>query len=302
MTATMTDDPYKILGLSRTASDDEIRAAYRKLAKELHPDLNPGDTAAEDKFKKVSGAFRILGDPEKRKRFDNGQIDATGQERADTRFYRDFASKRRGGKGDPLDDLSNFSDLFGDLFNEGGKTGFDGRGGDLRYTLDVEFLEAARGTKKRVSLAEGGTLDLNVPAGVTDGQVLRLKGKGQKGIGNGPSGDALIEIKIKPHSYFDRDGDNIILELPVSFFEAVLGAKVAVPTLTGKVSVTIPKGSSSGKLLRLRGKGIENKRTGKNGDQLVKLKIVLPEKMDPELEKTIELWNSQHKYNPRESF
>lgn len=300
----MADDLYKILGLTRAASDDEIRSSYRKLAKELHPDLNPGDSAAEDKFKKVAAAFRILGDPDKRKQYDRGEIDASGQERPEAQFYKGFGGRRNwrtgaGGQGQSFDDISNIGDLFGDLFGEGGRGGFDGRGGDLRYTLDVEFLEAACGAKKRISLPEGGTLDLNVPAGVSDEQVLRLKGKGQSGMGNGTAGDALIEIKIKPHTFFERDGDNILLELPITLDEAVLGAKVQVPTVTGRVAVTIPKGASSGKMLRLREKGIKNTRTKKAGDQVVKLKIVMPETIDDELAEAIEKWSQSNSYNPR---
>ncbi|MEM7620146.1 MAG: DnaJ C-terminal domain-containing protein [Pseudomonadota bacterium] len=305
MTTTMADDPYKTLGITKSASDDEIRSAYRKLAKELHPDLNPGDANAEEKFKKVSTAFRLLNDTDKRKRFDRGEIDANGQERPGAQFYRGFSSRRsrKSGGADNFDDLSNLGDLFGDLFNDGGsRTSFDGRGGDLRYKLDVEFLEAVCGAKKRVSLSEGGTLDLNVPAGVIDGQVLRLKGKGQAGIGNGAAGDALIEILIKSHSYFEREGDNILLELPITLYEAVLGDKIEVPTANGKVSITIPKGSSSGKLLRLREKGIKNKRTGKTGDQIVKLKIIMPDAIDKDLESAVKKWHSNNKYNPRKDF
>ncbi len=288
----MSEDPYKVLGLQKSATDDEIRRAYRKMAKELHPDLNPGDAAAEEKFKKVSAAFRILGDPENRKKFDRGEIDASGQERPEAQFYREFAGGRAG-------DGGSFSDIFGDLFGNARHPGFDGKGEDLRYTLDVEFLEAACGAKKRIKLPDGGTLDMNVPAGVTDGQVLRLKGKGEAGIGGGLRGDALIEISIREHDYFKREGDNILIDLPITVYEAVLGGKVEVPTLTGRVTLTIPKNSSSGKLLRLRGKGVENKRTGTSGDQLVSLKIVLPDDTDPLLEKMMENWADSYKYDPR---
>ncbi len=292
----MSEDPYKVLGLKKSATDDEIRSAYRKMAKQYHPDLNPGDTVAEEKFKKVSSAFRILGDTETRKRFDRGEIDAGGQERPEAQFYREFAGGRAG---QGFGDHSSFSDIFGDLFGGGRQAGFDVKGSDLRYTLDVEFLEAACGAKKRIKLPDGGTLDMNVPAGVTDGQVLRLKGKGEAGITGGPKGDALIEISVKRHEYFTREEDNILIDLPITLYEAVLGGKVEVPTLTGRVTLTIPKGSSSGKNLRLRGKGIENKRTGKTGDQLISLKIVLPEETDTILENMMENWRDNYKYDPR---
>ena len=199
------------------------------MAKELHPDLNPGDEVAEEKFKKVSAAFRILGDPEKRKRYDRGDIDASGQERPENQFYREFAGGRsRSGR--RFENSSDFSDIFGDLFGENGSfASGSSNSNDMRYTLDIDFLEAACGAKKRVKLPDGGTLDLNVPAGVSEGQVLRLKGKGISTAGSKP-GDALIEVKIKPHEYFERDGDDILCDLPLTVYEAVLGAKVDVPT------------------------------------------------------------------------
>ena len=295
----MAENPYKVLGVSRSATDDEIRSAYRKMAKELHPDLNPGDAAAEEKFKKVSAAFRILGDAETRKRFDLGEIDASGQERPEAQFYREFAGGRARGA-DRFEETSSFKDIFGDLFGQDGPAGARGHsgGGDIRYSLDVEFIEAACGAKKRIKLPDGGTLDMNVPAGVTDGQILRLKGKGEIGIG-GQRGDALIEITIKPHAYFEREGDDISIELPIAINEAIAGAKVEVPTLTGRVSVSIPSGSSSGKLLRLRGKGVENARSKKTGDLLIRLKIVLPEKIDDSLKSMMEEWGKINHYNPR---
>ncbi len=292
----MSEDPYKVLGLKKTATEDEIRSAYRKMAKELHPDLNPGDDVAEEKFKQVSAAFRILGDTETRKRYDRGEIDAGGQEQPGAQFYREYAGGRAG---QGFGDHSSFSDIFGDLFGGGRQGGFEQKGTDLRYTLDVEFLEAACGAKKRIKLPDGGTLDMNVPAGVSDGQVLRLKGKGEAGLGGGPKGDALIEVSVKSHEFFTREDDNILVDLPITLYEAVLGGKVEVPTLTGRVTLTIPKGSSSGKNLRLRGKGIENGRSGKTGDQLISLKIVLPDNSDEELEKMMESWRDNHEYDPR---
>lgn len=289
----MAENPYEALGLTRSASDAEIRTSYRKLAKELHPDLNPDDAKAEERFKEVSAAFNILGDAEKRKRFDRGEIDAGGQERAGQSFHREYA-----GAGGAFDQRGGFSDIFGDIFS-----GRDlaGRGQDLRYKLDVEFLEAAKGAKKRIVMPEGGALDLNVPAGVTNGQTLRLKGKGAQSPHGAQTGDALIEITVRPHKYFERDGDDIYMELPITVDEAVLGGKVEVPTINTRVTVTIPEGSNSGQTLRLRGQGIKNARTGQAGDQHVKLKITLPEEIDPGLKEFFELWRKENSYDPRKN-
>jgi len=299
----MADDPYTVLGVSRGASDDEIRDAYRKLAKSLHPDMNPDDQAAEEKFKNVSAAFRILGDQEKRARFDRGEIDASGQQRSDSQFFRDFG--RRGGtryrtRG-ARDEFTSFSDIFSDLFGADDTISRErsSRGRDRNYTFDIEFLEAALGAKKRIVLSSGGTLDLNVPAGVADGQTLRLKGKGDKSTPDGAAGDALIEITVKPHPFFEREGDDIQLTLPVTIDEAIIGAKVNVPTISGPVALSIPKGSNTGKVLRLKGKGIENSRTGATGDQFVRLSIQLPDHIDDELHNFIESWRENNEYNPR---
>jgi DnaJ-class molecular chaperone len=298
----MDQDLYKILNVKRTASHDEIRSAYRKLAKEYHPDRNPGNAAAEEKFKQVSAAFNVLGDPDKRRRYDAGEIDASGRETGS--FYGNG-----GGYGGyaGTDNYGDLGDIFGDFFGRGtagtgGRTehrGFNMRGMDYRYHLEIEFLEAANGMKKRVLLPEGETLDINVPAGVTQGQVLRLKGKGGPGVGRGAPGDALIELKIKDHAVFEREGDNILLSLPITLYEAVLGAKVEVPTITGRVTLTVPKGASSGQTLRLRGKGVHNAQTGNRGDQLVRLSIVLPQRVDPELTDFMEEWAGKHPYDPR---
>jgi DnaJ-class molecular chaperone len=296
----MDQDLYQILNVKRTASHDEIRAAYRKLAKEFHPDRNPGDKAAEEKFKRISAAFDILGDPEKRRRYDAGEIDASGRDTGG--FYGDFNAGGRRYR--PSDNFGDFADIFGDFFGRSGAGtgaggGFNMRGMDYRYHLEIDFLEAVNGVKKRVLLPEGETLDITVPSGVVQGQVLRLKGKGGPGVGRGQAGDALIELKIRPHAYFEREGDDIILELPVALYEAVLGAKVEVPTISGRVSLTVPKGASSGQVLRLRGKGVRNSQTGNTGDQLVKLTIVLPQRVDRELFDFMEDWAENHPYDPR---
>ncbi len=299
----METDLYKLLGLSRSASTDEIRQAYRKLAKENHPDLHPGDQAAEDKFKLISAAFAILGDPEKKRRYDAGEIDASGQERPRQSYYREYAGGADGARYTTSEGYEDFGDIFGDIFGRGPsrrRTGeFRMPGMDYRYHLEIDFLEAVLGAKKRVSLPEGDTLDISVPAGVVEGQVLRLKGKGGPGAGGGGPGDALIELSIRKHPIYERDGDNILLDLPVGVDEAVLGARIEVPTIHGKVALSIPQGTSSGQVFRLRKKGIENTRTKAHGDQLIKIKIVMPSAIDPDLEAAMRDWQTRHGYDPR---
>ncbi|HSA67306.1 MAG TPA: DnaJ C-terminal domain-containing protein, partial [Methyloceanibacter sp.] len=226
----MADDLYSVLGVARTAKAEDIAKAYRKLAKKLHPDLNPGDKAAEDKFKQVTAAYDILGDAEKRRRYDLGEIDASGQERPQQRYYREYAGGEDGARYRSTagyEDLGGFSDLFGDLFGRGagaraGGQRFAMRGQDAQYRLEIDFLEAVNGAKKRITLPDGGTLDVTIPAGVEAGQVMRLKGKGMPGVGGAESGDALVEILVKPHPVFKREGDDIVVEVPITFDEAVL--------------------------------------------------------------------------------
>ncbi len=303
----MNQDLYAILGVNRSATNDEIRRAYRKLAKDLHPDQNKGDAAAEEKFKRVSAAFAVLGNPEKRKRYDAGEIDAMGNERANP-FYRDYGTGDGGMRGDGgfggfQGGGGDFSDLFGDLFGRRGPSGaFTMRGMDFRYNLEISFLESVNGVKKRVQFPDNDTLDISVPAGVETGQTLRLKHKGGPGAGRGEPGDALIELKVAPHPLFGRDGDNITLEVPISLSEAVLGGRIEVPTIDGRVTVSVPKGASSGQILRLRGKGVKNNRSGVTGDQLITLKIMLPAHIDGELERFMQDWMQKHPYDPRARF
>lgn len=302
----MADDLYSVLGVAKSAKAEDVAKAYRKLAKKLHPDLNPGDKTAEEKFKQVTAAYDILGDAEKRRRYDLGEIDASGQERPQQRYYREYAggedaARYRSTAG--YEDLGAFSDLFGDLFGRGAGAGARGerfamRGGDAQYRLEIDFLEAVNGAKKRITLPDGGTLDVTIPAGVEEGQVMRLKGKGMPGVGGGPTGDALVEIMVRPHPAFKREGDDILVEVPITFDEAVLGGKVEVPTITGNVFATVPPGSNTGKTLRLKGRGIKGK-GGKHGDQLVKLSVVMPERIDQELKDFAEEWRKKHTYDPR---
>ena len=299
-----TQTPYEVLGVKPDASAEEIRKSYRKLAKQFHPDLNPGKREAEERFKSVSAAYDLLSDPEKRARYDRGEIDESGAERPRT-YYRSYAEGAAGHKYQPEGemDLGDLEDLFAAFGSaRGGRRrggeGFRARGGDRHYTLTVDFVEAATGGKKRVSLSPEEWLDVTIPAGIDDGQVLRLRGKGGPGFGGGPAGDALIEVHIAPHPVFRREGNDIRIDLPVSLAEVVLGARVPVPTITGPVTMTIPKGSDTGSQLRLRGKGIQ--RQGNPGDQYVTLKVVVGQASDPELAEFLEKWAARHPFNPRE--
>ena len=295
-------NPYEILGVSPTASAVDVQQAYRKLAKKLHPDLNPGDKAAEEKFKEVAGAYDLLSDAEKRKRFDQGEIDATGAERPQRQFYRDFAAADTG---HPYTDDSGFADFvdsddaLAELLRRAQTARANRRGRDLRFRLPIDFVESIAGASKRLTLPEGGTLDVKIPAGLADGQILRLRGKGAPGTGNGGPGDALIEVEVLPDRRFKREGDDISLELPISLSEAVLGGRIRVPTPTGEVTMTVPKGSNTGTIMRLKGKGAP-RRGGGHGDELVRLKVVLPGSPDPELETFVSTWEKGKTFNPRE--
>jgi len=310
-------DLYKILGVSRTASADDIKKSYRKLAKELHPDLHPGDEKIADRFKEASAAYSILSDAKNRARYDRGEIDESGAERGfggfgggQRRSYERAGAGGQGFGGFNFDGV-NAEDIFSDIF--GGAGGFSQRGqsrgrsrgpmpqrgNDRIYQVDIDFLDAVKGTKKRITLENGKTLAVSIPENVREGQQIRLKGQGAPGLHNGPAGDALIEVRIKPHNYFRRDGDDIQLELPITLKEAVLGAKVRVPTIDGTVSLTIPAGSNTDKTLRLKGKGAAKSKGGPRGDQYVRLKVILPEKIDEALKKAIEKWSEDNDYDVR---
>ncbi len=299
---------YEILGVSKDVSPDELRKAYRALAKKYHPDLRPGDKEAEDRFKEIGAAYDLLSDPEKRKRYDAGEIDDSGAEKADRRFYRDYADGGDGARyywhssGDG-DGRSGFAaeDVFADLFGRTGggrQGGFRMRGADATYALSCAFLDAVNGGRQRITLPDGKSLDVTIPPGTRDGQSLRLKGQGRPGMGGGPAGDAYIEIHVLPHRLFRRDGDDIHLELPVTLAEAVLGAKIRVPTVDGPVDLSVPAGSNSGSRLRLRGKGVARPGGGR-GDQFVTLKISLPEKPDDDLKAFVDGWAKTHPYDVR---
>jgi DnaJ-class molecular chaperone len=300
----LAQDPYQVLGVSRQASAEELRRAFRKLAKQHHPDRNPGDKAAEEKFKQISSAFDLLGDEDKRKKFDRGEIDADGRE-----IMRGFSGgPYRGGgfegaqsaafEGVDLNDI--LSEVLGG--SRGGRAGFGGfgggpaRGADIRGRIEIDLEDAIKGAKHRLDFSDGRSIEVSIPKGAADGQVLRLKGQGAPGRA-GP-GDALIELAIRPHSIFRREGDNLIMDLPVSVPDAVLGAKVEAPTPEGPVSLTVPKGSNSGSVLRLKGRGLPNGKGGARGDLLARVMVVLPDTVDPKLESFAESWRKERPYKP----
>jgi DnaJ-class molecular chaperone len=300
----LAQDPYQELGVPRTASADEIRRGFRKLAKQYHPDKNPGDKAAEERFKRVSAAFDLLGDDDKRKKFDRGEIDADGRE-----VHRGFNGDPfgRGGfesRGGAQFEGVDLNDILGEVFGGrggGARGGFGGfgaptKGQDVRAQVAIDLEEAIQGGRKRVAFSDGRTLDITIPKSAAEGQVLRLKGQGSPGRA-GP-GDALIELTIKPHPIFRREGDALVLDLPISVPDAVLGAKVEAPTPDGPVTLTVPKGSNAGSTLRLKGRGLPDAR-GVRGDLLARLLITLPDTPDPELERFAETWRKQRPYSPR---
>jgi len=296
-------DPYATLGVKRDATQADIQKAYGRLAKKLHPDLNPGNKAAEDKFKELSAAYMLLSEPEKRARFDRGEIDASGTEQQPRQYYRDFADREGWSgytSGAGFADFSDFAgsdDILSEIFGRAGRTR-RGRGTDVRYHLELNFLDAVNGSKQSIVLPDGTKLEVNIPAGTRDGQILRLKEKGRRGTGDSLPGDALIEISVLPHPYFVRKGDDIHLDLPISLKEGVLGAKLKVPTVSGAVAVSVPKWSSSGRVLRIKGRGVP-RADGTRGDQYVTLKLVLPKKPDPDLERFVSEW--QPSDSPRQS-
>ncbi|WP_454018605.1 DnaJ C-terminal domain-containing protein [Azospirillum sp. Marseille-Q6669] len=312
-------DPYQILGLPRSASADDIKKAYRKLAKEFHPDLKPGNAANEERFKEISAAYTLLSDSDKRARFDRGEIDPSGQERHHGFGGRSRANAGRsraysgagGGAGD--DSFFGGEDWFSDLFGGGRRRGGPGggaaggaagggsrsRGSDINYSVSVPFIEAAQGTKRRISLSNGKSIDVAVPPGTEDQAKLRLKGQGLPGAGGFGAGDAIVEVHVEAHPFFTRQGSDIHVEVPITLNEAVLGATIRVPTVSGPVALKIQPGANTGSTLRLRGKGVMNQATKQAGDQYVKLKVVLPDPPDAELVKFMEEWSRTRSYDVR---
>jgi DnaJ-class molecular chaperone len=296
------------LGIEPNANQDDIRKAYRKAAKETHPDLNPGKPEAEKRFKEINAAYDIVGNADKRKRYDAGEIDESGAERQPERhFYREYAEadpnmryRRRGesaaGQGNGAGDFDY--DVFADLFRGRGQgRHFRMPPQDVRYALEIDFLDAVNGTHKVVAMPDGKTLDITIPAGINDGQVLRLKGQGLPGS-DGKLGDAYVEISVRPHSGFKRQEHDILSTLPISLGEALNGASVHVETVDGPVEVKVPKGAKEGTKLRLRGKGV-SRNAGGRGDQLVEIHIVPPEGADEALAQFMAEWEKSHPQNPR---
>jgi DnaJ-class molecular chaperone len=302
-------DPYQTLGVARGASQDEIKAAYRRLAKKLHPDVNPGKPEVERQFKEVSGAYDIVGDVEKRAKFDRGELDSSGNEQKGGfwRGARPGGGQKANAGGAPFGDGAfGGDDIFDEFIRQatsGGRRGrrtgpVPERGADVTYSLKLDFLEAAAGIKKRVTFPDGKSLDITIAPGTEGGAKLRLKGQGRPGTGGADSGDAFVEVQVASHAYFERKGADIHLDLPVTLGEAVFGAAITVPTIDGKVTLRVPENSSAGTTLRLKGKGVADGKTGVRGDQYVHLRLALPDEPDRELERFLEKWKPKA-YQPR---
>lgn len=307
-------DPYQVLGVGVTASQDEIKKAYRTLAKKFHPDLNPGSKAAEATFKDLASAYALIGDAEDRAKFDRGETaeqKAEQQQRAYEQaraqqanrgpFYQQ--TQREGGRySQHFDQNFGADDIFESLFRQsqggrarGGATSFAGE--DQLYQMEIDFRDSVLGVEREISLPTGKRLKVKIPAGVENGAKLRFKGQGGPGIGGGAPGNAIVEIKVRPLEGFRRVNQDIETELAVSFQEALLGAEVQVPTIEGAVMLQIPPGVSTGARLRVRGKGIVTGKT--RGDQIVILKVVMPKLANPELQAAVRAWGNQFSYNPR---
>ena len=282
-------DPYAVLGLRRGASPEEIKASYRRLARESHPDRHPGDARAEEKFKLLSVAYALLSDAALRARYDRGEVDASGAPRGPRGAQAHAGPAAGSGRRHP------FERFFRDRANS---AGIKVNGANVDYTLKIKFIEATRGTVKHVGMINGKRLKVTIPPGTRDGQILRLRAQGMPGLGGGASGDALVEIAVQPHPHFRADGDDIHAELPVTLGEAILGGRAQVETIAGPVVVTLPEGSNTGTILRLKGKGLL-KGEDKRGDHYAILKIVLPSRPDPELAEFVRAWNARRPYKVR---
>jgi curved DNA-binding protein len=297
---------YEILGVARNAGADEIKKAYRKLARKYHPDVNVNSREAEAKFKEISEAYEVLSDPEKRKQYDlfgeagpqAGFHGARGTSYRSPGFEGfDFRTGGFGGRG-----FTNFEDLFSDLFAgaRSARPSGPAKGPDVQYSMEISFEDAVKGLTTKIS-QNGNRISVKIPAGVDTGSKIRIAGKGKPGDRGGPAGDLFIVTKVRPHPYFTRQGDNIYLELPVTFAEAALGTKVRVITIDGTIQLTVPPGTQSGQKLRLKGKGVSHLRGGGRGDQYVVIKVVVPTKLDTESEKLLQEFDRLTKENPRKN-
>jgi DnaJ-class molecular chaperone len=305
----LASDPYQELGVSRGATADEIRKAFRKLAKQHHPDANPGNKESEERFKRVSAAFDLLGDVEKRKKFDAGELDADGRETMRGGPWGGgggggpFRQGPGGARAESFDGV-DLGDILSEMMGRGGRSGgaqggfggFAQRGADVRARLDIDLEEAIAGGKKRIAFSDGRTIDVTIPKSAQEGQTLRLKGQGSPGRA-GP-GDAFIEISIKPHPVFRHEGEALVMDLPVAVYDAVLGGKVEAPTPDGPVTLTVPKGSNTGARLRLKGRGLPDAQ-GRRGDLFARLVVTLPDASDAELEAFATTWRKERAYKPR---
>lgn len=304
-------DPYTVLGVAKTASDAEIKKAFRNLAKKHHPDTKGGDPAAAKKFQEISSAYDIVGDKEKRAKYDRGEIDANGNPRyaAGGQGFEGGSPFGQGGanprdfhftwtnQGGETTEGFRPEDIFSDLFGGGRRRSQPRRGEDFELAITVSFSEAALGATRRVTLPDGRDLDIRIPVGLKDGQQIRLKGQGAPGAAGGPAGDVLLHVTVAAHPYFLRDGNDLRIDLPITLKEAVLGSKVPVPTLTGQVQLTVPPGSNSGTVLRLKGKGIPARGSDPAGDLYARLIVTLPEKADGALKDFVGHWPAE--YDPR---
>jgi curved DNA-binding protein len=315
----MSKDYYKILGLNRRASQDDIRKAFKKLARQYHPDVNQGNKGAEEKFKNISEAYDVLSDPKKKKAYDqfgsanfNGFPGGGGYSRSYS--YNPF-EQQGGGQGFNFD-FGDLGDIFGDIFGSSGaprgrQRGFrqdfgrqrptPTKGRDMSFKVDLEFLDAIKGCEKAIRLSNGVTFKVKIPSGVKEGSRIRLAGKGEPGIQGGEAGDLYIEPQIKPHPYFRREGQDVELTLPLTILEAIEGTKLSLPTIDGRVDLKIPAGVQSGQKLRLKGRGVIDTKTKKRGDQYVVIQIKIPPKIDSGTKKAlIELFQGKTG-NPRDN-
>ena len=294
-------DPYSVLGVSKSTSKADLKKTYRKLAMKLHPDQNPNDEKVSDQFKEVSAAYALLSDEKMKARYDRGEINPDGSEKGFA-GYRQHAGAGgnpfgagAGGFGAGFDAEDLFSNLFGGGRARAQRPRASKRGQDKTYTINIDFLDAVTGSKKQIKLENGKTLNINIPINVKEGQQIRLKAQGRPGVGGGANGDALIEVHINKHAFYTLKNNNIYMDLPITLEEAILGGKVTIPTISGKIALAIPKNSNSGKIMRLKGKGATDPKTKKTGDQLVKLIVMLPEKINSELEKNIKKWSTKNR-------